>query len=136
MTKDNFSTQASTYAKFRPTYPKEVFEYLNSVVKNKNTVWDCATGNDQMARELAKDFEQVYGTYISQQQLVNAFRADNIHYSIAKAEETLFVDNTFNLITVAQAVHWFNFDKFYAEVNRVAKNEAILFIIGYSMPRF
>lgn len=136
MAKDNFSTQASTYAKFRPTYPKLVFEYLNSVVKNRNMVWDCATGNGQMARELAKDFEQVYATDISQKQLDNAFQAENIHYSIAKAEETHFADNTFDLITVAQAIHWFNFEKFYAEVNRVAKKDAILFVIGYSMPRF
>ncbi len=136
MAKDNFSTQASTYAKFRPTYPKEVFEYLNSVVKNKNTVWDCATGNGQMARELAKNFEQVYATDISQKQLDNAFQAENIHYSIAKAEETHFADNTFNLITVAQAIHWFDFNKFYDEVNRVAKKGAILFVIGYGMPRF
>jgi ubiquinone/menaquinone biosynthesis C-methylase UbiE len=136
MPKDNFSTQASTYAKFRPTYPKEVFEYLNSVVKNKNTVWDCATGNGQMAIELAKIFTKVYATDISQKQLDNAFHAENIEYSLAKAEETHFADNTFNLITVAQAIHWFDFDKFYAEVNRVAKNGAVLFVIGYGMPRF
>lgn len=136
MAKDNFSTQASTYAKFRPTYPKEVFDYLSSVVKNKNTVWDCATGNGQMARELAKNFGQVYATDISQKQLDHAFQAENIHYSLSKAEETSFADNTFDLITVAQAIHWFDFDRFYSEVNRVAKKEAILFIIGYSMPRF
>jgi ubiquinone/menaquinone biosynthesis C-methylase UbiE len=136
MPKDNFSTQASTYAKFRPTYPKEVFEYLNSVVKNKNTVWDCATGNGQMAIELAKIFTKVYATDISQKQLDNAFHAENIKYSIAKAEETHFANDTFDLITVAQAIHWFDFDKFYAEVNRVAQNGAVLFVIGYGMPRF
>jgi hypothetical protein len=56
MPNDNFSTQASTYAKFRPTYPKSVFEYLDSIVSNKNFVWDCATGNRQMAIELATAF--------------------------------------------------------------------------------
>ena len=136
MAKDNFSNQASVYAQFRPTYPQTVFDYLNTVVKNKKIAWDCATGNGQMARELVKNFQKVYATDISQKQLDNAFQADNIEYSIAKAEETLFDDNTFDLITVAQAIHWFDFDKFYAEVNRVAKSGAVLFVIGYSMPRF
>ena len=136
MPKDNFSSQASTYAQFRPMYPKAVFEYLNSIVKNKNIAWDCATGNGQMARELAKSFEKIYATDISQKQLDNAFRAKNIEYSIAKAEETSFAENTFDLITVAQAIHWFDFEKFYTELNRVAKSGAILFVIGYSMPRF
>jgi len=136
MVKDNFSNQASIYAQFRPTYPKSVFDYLNTVVKHKKMAWDCATGNGQMARELSKSFEQIYATDISQKQLDNAFQAENIVYSIAKAEETHFADNTFDLITVAQAIHWFDFEKFYAEVNRVAKSGAVLFVIGYSMPRF
>jgi ubiquinone/menaquinone biosynthesis C-methylase UbiE len=136
MIKDNFSIQARTYAQFRPTYPKEVFEYLDSIVNNKNIAWDCATGNGQMARELAKSFEKVYATDISQKQLDNAFYAKNIEYSIAKAEETTFAENTFDLITVAQSIHWFDFEKFYAEVNRIAKSGAILFVIGYSMPCF
>ncbi len=136
MAKDNFSNQASVYAQFRPTYPQAVFDYLNSVVKGKKSVWDCATGNGQMARELAKTFDTIYATDISQKQLDNAFQAENIAYSIAKAEETHFADDTFDLITVAQAIHWFDFEKFYAEVNRVAKSGAVLFVIGYSMPRF
>lgn len=136
MAKDNFSNQASVYAQFRPTYPQAVFDYLNSVVKEKKSVWDCATGNGQMARELAKTFDTIYATDISQKQLDNAFQAENIVYSIAKAEETQFADDTFDLITVAQAIHWFDFEKFYVEVNRVAKSGAVLFVIGYSMPRF
>lgn len=136
MAKDNFSNQASIYAQFRPTYPMAVFDYLNTVVKNKKTVWDCATGNGQMARELAKTFEKIYATDISQEQLDNAFQAENITYSIAKAEETQFADHIFDLVTVAQAIHWFDFEKFYAEVNRVAQAGAVLFVIGYSMPRF
>lgn len=136
MPKDNFSNQASIYAQFRPTYPQAVFDYLNEVVKNKKTAWDCATGNGQMARELSKTFDRVYATDISQKQLDNAFQAENIAYSIAKAEETHFPDHTFDLITVAQAIHWFDFEKFYSEVNRVAKSGAVLFVIGYSMPRF
>ncbi|AFK04106.1 Methyltransferase type 11 [Emticicia oligotrophica DSM 17448] len=134
--KDNFSNQASIYAQFRPNYPQELFDYLAKIVTNKEIVWDCATGNGQMAKELAKIFDSVCATDISQKQLDNAFQASNITYSIARAEETPFANDTFDLITVAQAIHWFDFERFYTEAKRVAKQDAVIFIIGYSMPRF
>lgn len=136
MAKDNFSKQSSTYAKFRPTYPKEVFEYLNSIIQQKNKVWDCATGNGQMAVVLAESFEKVIATDISENQLAHAPQMPNIEYLKCSAEETPFKGDSFDLITVAQAIHWFDFEKFYAEAKRVAKNDAVLFVIGYSTPRF
>ena len=136
MQKDNFSKQAATYSKFRPSYPQEVFDYIFSMVENQETVWDCGTGNGQLAVGLAKEFKQVFATDISQKQLDNATLASNIFYSIGSAENTVFANNSFDLITVAQAVHWFNFDKFYAEVQRLLKPKGILFLIGYATPRF
>lgn len=136
MAKDNFSKQSSTYAKFRPTYPKEVFEYLNSISQQKNKVWDCATGNGQMAVVLAESFEEVLATDISENQLAHAPQMPNIEYLKCSAEETSFEGDSFDLITVAQAIHWFDFEKFYNEAKRVAKNNAVLFVIGYSTPRF
>lgn len=129
--KDNFSSQSDKYAKFRPTYPQEFFEYLNSIVPNKKNVWDCGTGNGQIAFELAKTFETVYATDISQSQIDNALQADNINYSVQPAEKTDFGDQKFDLIVVAQAIHWFDFEKFYREVKRTAKNNALICIVGY-----
>jgi SAM-dependent methyltransferase len=133
MAKDLFSEQSKIYAAFRPSYPRALYDFIYTFVKQKNIAWDCATGNGQVAQELCKDFEQVFATDLSQQQIGNAFTAPNIHYSVAPAERTTFESDTFDLITVAQALHWINVDQFYPEAIRVAKNNAILAVWGYSI---
>jgi len=133
--KNNFSNQSANYAKYRPSYPPELFTFLFSLVKDKQAAWDCGTGNGQVAMELSKVFDKVYATDISKQQLNNAMQRDNIFYSNASAERTLFADNSFTLITVAQAIHWFNFDDFYKEANRTLKAGGILAVIGYGLMR-
>jgi SAM-dependent methyltransferase len=129
--KDNFSTQSDKYAQYRPGYPAEFFEYLNSIVPAKQAAWDCGTGNGQVAYELAKTFDKVYATDISQSQLDNALQAANIAYSVQAAESTDFADQQFDLIITAQAIHWFDFNRFYAEVRRTAKASALLCVLGY-----
>jgi methylase of polypeptide subunit release factors len=76
--KDNFSSQSDKYAKYRPTYPLAFFGYLNSIVLSKQNAWDCGTGNGQVAYELAKIFNNVFATDVSQSQIDNALRTDNI----------------------------------------------------------
>lgn len=132
--KDNFSHQSECYAKFRPTYPKELFEFLMSVVPARTAAWDCGTGNGQVAIELANYFENVYATDISQNQIKNATAKNNIFYTIQRAEQTSFHDNQFDLITVAQAIHWFDFAKFYSEVKRTLKPNGMFVVIGYPLP--
>lgn len=129
--KDNFSLESDRYAKYRPRYPRELFDYLNSIVSNKRNAWDCGTGNGQVAFELAKTFNTVYATDISQSQINNALHADNIIYSVQPAEQTDFQDDLFDLIIVAQAIHWFDFERFYSEVKRTAKKRGLLCVIGY-----
>jgi ubiquinone/menaquinone biosynthesis C-methylase UbiE len=129
--KDNFSSQSDQYAKYRPTYPKEFFNYLNSIIPRKQNAWDCGTGNGQVAYELAKTFDAVFATDISQSQIDNALQADNISYSVQPAESTHFNNNLFDLVIVAQAIHWFDFDRFYAEARRTAKEHALFCVIGY-----
>ncbi|MEZ4903978.1 MAG: class I SAM-dependent methyltransferase [Spirosomataceae bacterium] len=129
--KDNFSIQSDKYAKYRPTYPSALFEFLNTKVQDKLNAWDCGTGNGQVAYELAKTFENVFATDISQQQIDTALLANNILYSVQPAEQTNFDDGLFDLIVVAQAIHWFDFGKFYAEVRRTAKADALLCVVGY-----
>lgn len=129
--KDNFSTQSDKYAKYRPVYPSDLFAYLNSIVQNKQNAWDCGTGNGQVAFELAKTFDKVFATDISQSQIDNALKAENIFYSVQPAEKTNFNNQLFDLVVVAQAIHWFNFEQFYAEVKRTAKENALLCVVGY-----
>lgn len=129
--KDNFSTQSGNYAKYRPVYPSDLFAYLNSILQNKHNAWDCGTGNGQVAFELAKTFDKVFATDISQSQIDNALKAENIFYSVQPAEKTNFNNQLFDLVVVAQAIHWFNFEQFYAEVKRTAKENALLCVVGY-----
>lgn len=129
--KDNFSSQSDLYAKFRPAYPSDFFDYLNTIVHNRVNAWDCGTGNGQVAYELAKSFDNVFATDISPSQLDHALKANNIKYSVQPAEKTNFKNQTFDLIVVAQAIHWFDFEQFYMEVNRTAKNNAKLCVVGY-----
>jgi ubiquinone/menaquinone biosynthesis C-methylase UbiE len=131
--KDNFSLQSNQYAKFRPTYSKEFYDYLLTLLNNKQTAWDCGTGNGQVAQELSKYFQMVYGTDISEKQIQHAVHAYNIIYKVEAAEKTSFPDKAFDLIIVAQAIHWFIFDEFYKEVKRTIKPEGILVVIGYGL---
>jgi SAM-dependent methyltransferase len=132
MSKDLFSRHASQYAAFRPTYPKELYEFIFSRITNFDSAWDAGTGNGQVARDLSKKFKKVFATDISDKQIENAARAENIFYSVA-GEITSFPVDSFDLICVAQAIHWFDRDKFYAEVKRVAKPEALIAIWGYGL---
>jgi ubiquinone/menaquinone biosynthesis C-methylase UbiE len=119
--KDLFSAQASQYARFRPHYPEELYTWLLAQVPGRETLWDCATGSGQAAVRLAKDFQQVEASDMSPSQIANATAAPNINYSLSPAEKTPFPDHHFDLVTVAQALHWFNFEAFFAEVKRVTK---------------
>lgn len=131
--KDNFSTQSADYAIYRPTYPPELYDYLFSLLKNKETAWDCATGNGQVARVLAQHFGSVYATDISENQLKNALQLPNITYKVEPAEQISVGNDSFDLITVAQAIHWFNFEAFYAEVKRTLKPGGLFAVIGYGI---
>lgn len=131
--KDNFSNSSDNYAKFRPTYPQTIFEFIYPLLREKNKAWDCGTGNGQIALELSKEFALVEATDISQAQLDNAFQEENIHYSLQAAEKTNFEDDSFDLVTVAQAVHWFDIDLFNQEVKRIGKQNGIIALVGYEL---
>jgi len=133
--KDKFSIQSSTYKKYRPTYPQALYDILLNLVETKNTCWDCGTGNGQVAIELAKHFGQVYATDVSQKQLDQATSKENISYQLSRAEQTPLPNHYFDLITVAQAMHWFDFQAFYEEVRRVGKSNGIISIWGYGLLR-
>jgi len=132
--KDNFSTQSNNYAHYRPDYPLDFFNYLKSILVRTENAWDCGTGNGQIAKIIASHFKYVFATDISQSQLDNAIQVDNIFYSCQSAEKTNFPDNFFDLIIVAQAIHWFDFEKFYSEVKRTARQNSLLLVVGYSRP--
>lgn len=131
--KDNFSTQSADYAKFRPVYPQALIDYLLSLSESHEMCWDCGTGNGQLAVKLAETFRKVYATDISEKQLSNATIRPNIDYSLQPAEKTNFPDQHFDLITVAQAAHWFDHARFNQEVKRLLKPNGVIALFGYGL---
>lgn len=130
---DRFSGHADLYALYRIDYPDELYDFVRSLTPGKSAAWDCATGNGQVAGALANWFERVEATDISETQLARAVQKPNIHYQLSRAEQTPFASHTFELITVAQAIHWFDVDAFHAEVRRVAKPGALIAEWGYGL---
>jgi len=116
-----FDDPSDLYAAARPRYPDALFKFLCEQCLDLDRAWDCATGSGQAALSLAQYFGHVEATDVSQQQLWHALSHPRIRYSIQPAEETTFSDEQFSLVTVAQALHWFDLDKFWPEVQRVLK---------------
>lgn len=133
--KDLFSGHSAAYAQYRPGYPQELFAYLRKLCASRERAWDCGTGNGQVAGELANFFEQVYATDISINQISQAIQKPNIHYTKQAAENTNFSHAYFDLVTVGQAVHWFDFTSFYSEIKRVLKKDAVIALFGYGLVR-
>ena len=132
-TLDRFSAQAADYARYRVDYPADLYAWLLPQVRGRERAWDCATGNGQVAAVLAKYFIRVDATDLSEKQLAQAVPQSNIHYQTARAEHTPFPNQRFDLITVAQAVHWFEPTAYHAEVRRVARPGAVLAEWGYGL---
>jgi ubiquinone/menaquinone biosynthesis C-methylase UbiE len=133
MSLDRFSAQAAQYARYRIDYPSELYAWLLPQVANRLSAWDCATGNGQVAAVLAQYFRDVEATDLSENQLAQAPPLPNVRYRVAKAESTPFPDEHFDLITVAQAVHWFDQEAYHAEVRRVAGPGTVLAEWGYGL---
>lgn len=131
--KDHFSVQAEDYSIYRPEYPAELYAWLASICNEKAMVWDCATGNGQAAVALTNYFSYVIGTDASESQIYRAMIYPRVEYEVALAHQSPLKDHSVDLITVAQALHWFEFDLFFKEVERVAKNNAVLAVWCYEL---
>src|SRR6266516_1372482 len=131
--KDHFSGHAVEYAKFRPRYPDILFESLGSISPQHQLAWDCATGNGQAAVGLARHFDRVIATDASAQQIASAEPNDRISYRVAPAEASGIDSASVDLILVAQALHWFDLDRFFKEAKRVLKENGVLAISSYNV---
>ena len=129
--KDHFSGHSRSYAEFRPTYPESLFSFLADCCARRQLAWDCATGNGQAARALTEYFEQVIGTDASEAQIQSAKSKPGIEFHVARAEESALDDNSIDLITVAQALHWFDIASFFDEAQRVLAPGGVLAVWSY-----
>jgi SAM-dependent methyltransferase len=132
---DHFSGHASDYARYRPSYPAALFAWLAGISPATDLAWDCACGNGQAAVALAQHFNQVVATDASENQVHNAIGSDGVTYRVATAEQSGLDSDSVDLITVAQALHWFDLDAFYREARRVLKPGGILAVWSYGLTR-
>jgi ubiquinone/menaquinone biosynthesis C-methylase UbiE len=128
---NTFDQNSEMYANYRPWYPTALYEFIMKHCKPRVAAWDCGTGNGQVAMELSRYFQRIYASDISPNQIQNAYWDNKITYKVEAAEDCSFPDKSFNLIMVAQAIHWFDIEKFYAQVNRTLKPKGLLVIAGY-----
>ena len=131
--RDYFSSCSSQYAAFRPRYPPSLFAWLSSVSSAHERVWDCACGNGQASVDLAGHFQEIHGTDLSAEQIAHAEAHPRVNYRVGLAEASGLPDDFVDLVTVAQALHWFDLDRFYQEARRVARPGAVLAVWCYGV---
>lgn len=131
---DHFSAMASVYNNGRIAYPIALYEYLSSLCDGQQLAWDCATGSGQVTNDLSAYFDRVIATDISDSLLSHTKKIENVEFRCAPAEESGIDSDSLNLITVAQAIHWFDLQAFWKEAERVLKPNGILAYWGYLWP--
>ena len=131
---DHFSAVASDYAEYRPHYPDSLFDWLAGLPAHRETAWDCATGSGQAAVALASRFERVIATDASAGQIAVAIPHPRVEYRIAPAEASGLDPASVDLVTVAQALHWFDRSAFYAEARRVLRPDGVVAAWTYGHP--
>jgi SAM-dependent methyltransferase len=135
MSGDHFSAQATEYAKFRPGYPQALFDWIAAQTAGHDLAWDCGCGNGQASVPLAARYRRVAATDFSRQQIAAATPDPRIDYRVAPADDSGLPDHCADVVTIAQALHWFDFDRHYAEVRRVLKPGGLIAAWTYQLLR-
>jgi len=133
--KDHFSGHAARYRAHRPHYPDALFQVIAEHAPAHAAVWDCGCGNGQASLGLARHFGTVYATDASARQIEAAEPHPRVVYSVATAENSGLPDASVDAVLVAQALHWFDFERFYDEVERVARRGALFVAVAYRLAR-
>lgn len=130
---DHFSRQADRYARFRPSYPTELFALLGNLLRERSLAWDCATGNGQVALSLTALFSRVMATEPSMQQLAHRRPHERVSYIRSTAQACGLRAGCADLVTVGQALHWFAGEAFFREVRRVVRPGGLIAAWGYGL---
>jgi SAM-dependent methyltransferase len=130
---DHFSMQAGSYAQYRPLYPASLFSWLAERAPSRERAWDCGTGSGQAAVALSRHFDTVIATDPSASQIGHAKPTDGVRYAVMTAERSAIATASVSLVTVAQALHWFDLSAFYREVQRVLVPGGVLAVWSYGL---
>jgi SAM-dependent methyltransferase len=130
---DHFSGHATDYARFRPDYPDALFDWLAEAAPGRSLAWDCATGNGQAALPLARRFARVLATDASALQVRQARPDPRVLYAVATAEAAPLEPRSVDLVTVAQALHWFDRPRFWSETARVLAPDGLVAVWYYDL---
>jgi SAM-dependent methyltransferase len=131
--KDHFSSGTEDYRKYRPRYPESLYKWLHTKVAHPAQVWECGAGSGQATEHLARHFQHIVATEPSAPQLQSAPEIDNVTYQVGAAESFEHEPESFDLVVVAQAIHWFDHDKFFANVEQLLKPGGVLAVWGYQL---
>jgi SAM-dependent methyltransferase len=132
---DHFSGHAGAYARARPTYPAELFTWLASLTEGHNLAWDCGTGNGQAAKGLAGFYAAVLATDASSAQIAQASTHRVIRWEVGRENASRLEPGSVDLVTAAQALHWFDAAAFFAESRRVLCQGGVLAAWCYGLQR-
>ena len=130
---DHFSVGSASYAKFRPHYPDALFDFLAESAPARRDAWDAGTGSGQAAVSLARWFANVIATDPSASQIDRATRHPRVTYRVEPAERSSLEPSSMDLVTAAQAVHWFDRARFWMEVRRVLRSNGVIAIWTYNL---
>jgi SAM-dependent methyltransferase len=131
---DHFSGHASDYARYRPVYPRALYAAIRGVASG-GTVWDAGCGNGQASLGLAEFFDRVIATDPSAEQVAQAGSNPRVEYRVEPGESPTLKDGQADAVTVFQALHWFDFQRFHQAVRRVAKSGAPVLAFMYDVAR-
>lgn len=133
------SEHSRLYQKYRPTYPPSLYQFFADVCRTGTgtleSAVDVGCGTGLSTRPLCEYFHHVTGIDISETQ-INMARAahaqSNLSFVVSEAERlTVMPDDSTDLVTVAQAIHWINQEPFYRELDRILKPGGSLIVYGY-----
>jgi SAM-dependent methyltransferase len=133
---DHFSAHASDYARYRPTYPPQLFDWIAASAPGRGAAWDCGCGNGQATIPLAERFDVVFATDPSAEQIAQAPAHPRISWRVAPAEASGLDAASVDVVTVAQALHWFDLPRFWSEVRRVVRPGGSIVVWSYGIAFF
>ena len=131
--KDHFSSQAASYARYRPDYPDGLFAALAALAPARDLAWDCGAGNGQASTGLARHFGRVLATEPSAAQRAAAAVHPRVTYAEGAEAAPGLADGSVDLATAAQAAHWFDLPRYYAELDRVLRPGGAVALWTYAL---